>query len=82
MENLKEAMKNLITNSIEEVNKMTSRERMVKLCELSVKQELNQILPHEIMQLELIQEIRRNNGEINKVLKNWAENPELDPRIQ
>jgi len=82
MENLKEAMKNLITNSIEEVNKMTSRERMVKLCELSVKQELNQILPHEIMQLELIQEIRRNNGEIDKVLKNWAENPELDPRIQ
>jgi len=82
MENLKEAMKNIITNSIEEVNKMTSRERMVKLCELSVKQELNQILPHEIMQLELIQEIRRNNGEIDKVLKNWAENPELDPRIQ
>jgi hypothetical protein len=82
MENLKEAMNNLIINSIEEVNKMTSRERMVKLCQLLVKQELNQILPHEIMQLELIQEIRRNNGEIDKVLKNWAENPELDPRIQ
>jgi len=82
MENSQEAMKNLIINSLEEVQKMTSRERMVKLCQLSVKQELNQILPHEIMQLELIQEIRRNNGEIDKVLKNWAENPELDPRIK
>lgn len=82
MENLKEGIKNLILNSIEEVNKMTSRERMIKLCELSVKKELNNILPHEIMQLELIQEIRRNNGEIDKVLKSWAENPELDPRIK
>lgn len=81
MENLKEGMKNLIISSIEEVKNMTSRERMVKLCQLLVKQELKQILPHEIMQLELIQQIRLQNGEIAKVLKNWEENPELDPRI-
>lgn len=82
MENLQGEIKNLILKSIDDVGKMTSRERMVKLCQLLVKKELNIILPHEIMQLEMIQEIRRNNGEIDKVLKNWAENPDLDPRIQ
>ena len=61
---------------------MTSRERMEKLCELATKEHLNQILPHEIMQLEMIQAIRISNGDIDKVLNNWAENPELDPRLQ
>lgn len=75
-------MKNLFKDSIDSISKMDSRQRMIKLCELAVKQELKTILPHEIIQLELIQQIRKENGEIDKVLKNWAENPELDPRLQ
>ncbi len=75
-------MKNLIKNSIDDVSKMNKKERMIKLCELCVKQELGTILPHELIQLEFIQIIRRENGEIAKVLKNWAENPEVDPRLE
>ncbi len=74
-------MKNLIKDSIESVSKMDKKARMIKLCELSVKKELGTIMPHEAIQLEMIQAIRRENGEIDKVLKNWAENPELDPRL-
>jgi hypothetical protein len=69
-----------LKTQIEIVTKMTSRERMVKLCELAAKEHFGTILPHEIVQLETIQTIRKENGEIDKVLKNWEENPELDPR--
>jgi len=75
-------MENIIKHSIESVSKMDKKARMIKLCELAVKQELGTILPHEAIQLELIQTIRSQNGEIDKVLKNWAENPELDPRLE
>ena len=76
------AIKNLIVKSIESVKSMTSRERNALLCHLSVKELMNTILPHETIQLELIQAIRKENGEMDRVLKNWAEHPELDPRIQ
>jgi len=75
-------MKEFFKTQIDSVAKMTQKERMIKLCELSVKEHLQTIMPHEIIQLELIQAIRKENGEIAKVLKNWEENPELDPRIQ
>ena len=73
-------MKNLIINSIDLISKMTTKERNSLLCKLVVKQELSTLLPHEVIQLSFIQEIRKENGEIDRVLKGWAENPELDPR--
>jgi hypothetical protein len=75
-------MKNLIKNSLESISKMSTAERNKKLCELAVKEQFGSILPHEIIELEIIQAIRTENGEIDKVLKNWAEHPELDPRKQ
>ncbi len=70
------------TDQIESVSKLTTKERNVLLCQLATKEHFNTIMPHEILQLELIQAIRKANGEIDKVLKNWEENPELDPRRQ
>ena len=74
-------MINLIKKSIEEVANMSSRERMGLLCKLATKEHMGTIEFHESYQLEFIQTIRRENGEIDKVLKSWKENPELDPRI-
>lgn len=75
-------MTSFIKTQIETVLNMSTRERNMLLCQLSVKQLSNTILPHEIMQLETIQLIRKANGEIDRVLKNWEENPDLDPRKQ
>ena len=70
-----------IKNGIESVANMTKRERNFLLCKLAAKEQMNTIMPHEIFQLAFIQAIRTANGEIDKVLKNWKEHPELDPRI-
>ena len=65
---------------MESVFKMTTLERNTLLCKLAVKEHLNTIEPQEIVQLATIQAIRTANGEIDRVLKSWEENPELDPR--
>ena len=70
----------LFKDAIDSIAEMTKGERMIKLAELATKEHLNQILPHEIIQLSFIQAIRQENGEIATVLKNWKENPHLDPR--
>jgi methyltransferase-like protein len=72
--------KQFFKNQIDSVANMTTLERNTLLCKLAVKEHLNTIEPHEIIQLATIQAIRTANGEIDKVLKNWEENPELDPR--
>jgi methyltransferase-like protein len=72
--------KQFFKNQIDSVANMTTLERNTLLCKLSVKEHLNTIEPHEIIQLATIQAIRTANGEIDKVLKNWEENPDLDPR--
>jgi methyltransferase-like protein len=72
-------MRNFKTK-IDSVANMTTLERNTLLCKLAVKEHLNTIEPHEIIQLATIQAIRTTNGEIDKVLKNWEENPDLDPR--
>ena len=72
--------KKTFKNQIDSVANMTTLERNTLLCKLAVKEHLNTIEPHEIIQLATIQAIRTANGEIDKVLKNWEENPELDPR--
>ena len=72
--------KQFFKNQIDSVANMTTLERNTLLCKLAVKEHLNTIEPHEIIQLTTIQAIRTANGEIDKVLKNWEENPELDPR--
>jgi hypothetical protein len=77
--NLK-TMQQFFKNQIASVASMTTKERNVLLCQLSVKEHLNTIEPHEIIQLATIQAIRQANGEIDAVLKNWEENPDLDPR--
>lgn len=72
--------KQFFKNQIDSVANMTTLERNTLLCKLAVKEHLNTIEPHEIIQLGTIQAIRTANGEIDKVLKNWEENPDLDPR--
>lgn len=73
-------MKNLFKTQIERVANMTTKERNILLCQLAVKEHTKTIMPHEFIQLHFIQAIRTANGEIDRVLKNWEENPELDPR--
>jgi methyltransferase-like protein len=72
--------KQFFKNQIDSVANMTTLERNTLLCKLAVKEHLNTIEPHEIIQLATIQAIRTANGEIDKVLKNWEENPDLDSR--
>jgi methyltransferase-like protein len=72
--------KQFFKNQIDSVANMTTLERNTLLCKLAVKEHLNTIDPHEIIQLATIQAIRTANGEIDKVLKNWEENSDLDPR--
>jgi hypothetical protein len=67
-------------NIIADIFKMSTKERNILLCQLSVKELLNTIEPDEMIQLATIQSIRTANGEIDRVLKEWKENPELDPR--
>ena len=66
---------------ISKIFSLSARDRNSLLCKLAVKENLNNIDPIEQMQLELIQFIRKQNGEIDKVLKAWKDNPEIDPRI-
>ena len=73
-------MKQFFKNQIESVFKMTTKERNMLLGQLSVKEHLNTIEVHEMIQLSIIQAIRQANGEIDAVLKSWEENPDLDPR--
>lgn len=79
--NMETTKENFVVRAVRQVTEMGTRERNSLLCQLAVKDHLGILLPHEAMQLELIQEIRRNNGEIDRVLKGWAERPECDPRI-
>lgn len=67
---------------IDKVSNMSTLERNSLLCKLAVKEMQGTIMPDEIIQLETIQAIRQANGEIAQVLKNWEEDPELDPRIK
>lgn len=64
------------------IEKMSVLERNSLLIQLAVKEHNSTIMPREIMQLQIIQAIRGANGEIEKVLKNWDENPDIDPRKQ
>ena len=73
-------MKNFFKTQWETISKMSTMERNGLLCQLAAKDHLKTIMPHEAVQMEIIQAIRTANGEIDKVLKNWEENPELDPR--
>lgn len=73
-------MEQFFKKQIAHVASMTTLERNILLCQLSVKEHLNTIEPHELIQLAAIQSIRQANGEIDAVLKNWDENPDIDPR--
>jgi hypothetical protein len=73
-------MNNPISKLVSDLLEMDPGKRMIKLCKLSAKEYNRTISPTEIIELETIQFIRKNNGEIDKVLKDWKENPDLDPR--
>ena len=73
-------MKEYFKTQFQIISNMSSIERNSLLCQLSVKQMFNTMSLDEVLQFEIIQAIRTANGEIDKVLKNWEENPELDPR--
>lgn len=73
-------MSNMLISLIDKTTKMDSKERITRLCELSVKEMSGSLLPNEEIEYTLIQEIRRSTGEIDKVLKNWEDNPDTDPR--
>jgi len=73
-------MKDYLKSQFKKLFVMSTKERNILLCELSLKEHLNTILPHESIQLSIIQSIRESNGEIDAVLKSWKENPDLDPR--
>lgn len=73
-------MKHLFKNKFDKISNMTTIQRNTLLCQLSVKEMYNILLPDEIIELQIIQAIRTANGEITQCLKNWEENPELDPR--
>lgn len=73
-------MQNFIKDQFASLSAMSKKERLILLIKLLVKQNKNTIELDEIIQLEIIQTIRRANGEIDAVLKSWEENPDLDPR--
>ncbi len=75
-------MNNFFKTEWEKISNMGTRQRNGLLCQLAMKDYSRTIMPNEVVQMQIIQAIRAANGEIDKVLKNWAENPELDPRKQ
>ena len=58
---------NLINQTINDCFSMTKVERIVRVCELSVKQELGIITPVEIIELTTIQMIRELTGELDQI---------------
>jgi len=58
---------------------MTTKDRNFLLYQLATKEYLNTIMPHEIIQLEFIQLIRKQNGEIDRVLKKLRRTPRIRP---
>jgi len=58
---------------IEKVEKMSSRDRNIRLCQLSVRVESRMAEYEEYFELGIIQGIRLNNGEIDKVRKSNQE---------
>lgn len=75
-------MKNILKKQFDYITNLSSRDRNLLLCQLATKEAMNTIQPEEIIQLAIIQSIRQANGEIDKVLQNWEEHPECDPRIK
>lgn len=73
--------KKFFADLISDIMGMSSKDRNILLCQLVVKEHTNTISPLEQIQLTTIQYIRKLDGEIDQVLKSWAENPDLDPRI-
>jgi len=66
--------------TLAELENMSSQKRNFRLCQLVVKESMMVATLEELCELELIQKIRKENGEIDKVLKGWKDDPENDPR--
>lgn len=65
---------NWITVLINKVDSYSKQERIKRLIELSVEEmKVGYLFPHQYMEIELIQTIRKLNGEIDEVLKNRVE---------
>jgi hypothetical protein len=59
-----------IISGINNIAKMNKSERIKRLIEISVKEEISSIDMNEMMEKVMIQTIRQENGEIDEVLKN------------
>ncbi len=59
----------MIANLIKKVKGYDKQKRLKRLIEIGVKHTFDKAKPHEMMELELIQLIREENGEIEEVKK-------------
>ena len=57
-------MENITKTLISKVEKMNSKERLIRLCELAVKEENGTIQLHEQLEIETIQMLRIIDGEL------------------
>jgi hypothetical protein len=62
-------MKEMLKQVTEKVKQMDKKQRLIRICELSVKEMHNKMMPDEILELSLIHAIREANGEISEVLE-------------
>ena len=61
---------NMIKDITEKISKMSKSERIIRLIEIAAKE--HSAMPHEIIELEMIQAIRESNGEIEEVKRTNA----------
>lgn len=57
-------MENITKELIDKVKKMSSKERLIRLCELSVKEQRGTIQLNEQLEIETIQMLRIAEGEL------------------
>lgn len=59
-----------LSRYIEKAMSMTKHERVMRVCNLGVKQELNMMNAEEAFELAAIQSVRELYGELEEVLRN------------
>ena len=64
----------MIKPILEKVFLMDKKERLARVCTLAVKQKTGIINPFEIIELSAIQTIREQNGECDKVRREYISN--------
>jgi hypothetical protein len=65
---------NTIQSIINSCLKLSKTERITKVCQLAVKENLGILNPIEAIEFATIQSIRESNGELEKIRKERKEN--------